>query len=99
MQMPLAVSGLKARAGRDADAELNFCRSALARGASLAMQGALEAATRDVWMVEDAVDAVKSRLGDIDDVGGRDRFRARLAEVRSGLNDLRRRLDIPPATI
>jgi hypothetical protein len=48
MQIALAVPDIEVRGSRNLDAELKFCRSALARGNSLAMQGQLESATRDV---------------------------------------------------
>jgi len=39
MQIALAVPEIKVRGSRNLDAELKFCRLALARGNSLAMQG------------------------------------------------------------
>jgi hypothetical protein len=74
---------------------LKFCRSALARGNSLAMQGQLESATRDVWVIEDTADAVKSVLAKIEDIQRFDRLKIQLAAVQKGLKDLKRCLDIP----
>ena len=97
MQISLSVPAIKVRGSRNLDADLMFCRKALARGNSLAMQGQLESATRDVWVVEDTAQTVKSVLAKIEDAEGLDRLVIQLAEVQRGLNDLRGYLDIPPA--
>jgi len=97
MQLIQTVADIKTRQNRSLDAELKFCRSALARGNSLAMQGQFESATRDVWVVEDTAEAVKGLLTGIEDAEGLNRLVIQLAEVQRGLNDLRRYLDIPPA--
>jgi len=97
MQLIQTVADIKTRQNRNLDAELKFCRSALARGNSLAMQGQFESATRDVWVVEDTGEAVKGLLIGIEDAEGLNRLVIQLAEVQRGLNDLRRYLDIPPA--
>lgn len=96
MQIALSVPEIKVRGTRNLDAELKFCRSALARGTSLAMQGQLELATRDVWVVEDTAQAVKSLLVKMEDAEALDRLVIQLAEVQRRLNDLRGYLDIPP---
>jgi len=96
MQIALSVPEIKVRGSRNLDADLKFCRSALARGNALAMQGQLESATRDVWVVEDTAQAIKSLLSKTQDAEGLDRLVIQLAEVQRGLNDLRRYLDIPP---
>jgi hypothetical protein len=95
MQTALTVPDIKAYQSRNLDAELKFCRSALARGNSLAMQGQLESATRDVWVIEDTADAVKSVLAKIEDIQRFDRLKIQLAAVQKGLKDLKRCLDIP----
>jgi hypothetical protein len=96
MQIALSAPDIKARGSKNLDAELKFCRSALARGNTLAMQGQLESATRDVWAAKDAADVVKSFLAKAEDAEGLDRLIIQLNEVQRGLNDLRRYLDIPP---
>ncbi len=96
MQIALSVLDIKVHGSRNLDAELKFCRSALARGNSLAMPGQLESAARDVWVVQDTAEAVKSLLTKMEDAEGLDRLVIQLTEVRRGLNDLRRYLDIPP---
>ena len=97
MQLIQTVADIKTRQNRSLDAELKFCRSALARDNSLAMQGQFESATRDVWVVEDTGEAVKGLLTGIEDAEGLNRLVIQLAEVQRGLNDLRRHLDVPPA--
>jgi hypothetical protein len=97
MQTALAAPDIEMRGSRNLDANLKFCRSALARGNSLAMQGQLESATRDVWVVADAADSVRNILAKAGDAEGLDRLVIQLAEVQRGLNDLRGYLDIPPA--
>lgn len=97
MQIALAVPDIEVRGSRNLDAELKFCRSALARGNSLAMQGQFESASRDVWVIEDTAEAIKAFLTKMEDAEGLDRLLIQLAEVQRGLNDLRRYLDIPPA--
>ena len=96
MQIALSVPDIKVRGTGNLDAELKLCRSPIARGNSLAMQGQLELATRDVWVVEDTVQAVKSLLTKMEDVEALDRLVIQLAEVQRGLKDLRRYLDILP---
>jgi hypothetical protein len=96
MQIALAVPDIEVRGSRNLDAELKFCRSALARGNSLAMQGQLESATRDVWVIEDTADAVRSVPAKVEDAEQLDRLNRQLAEVQRGLNDLRMYLAIPP---
>ena len=96
MQIALSIPDIKVRGSRNLDADLMFCRTALARGNSLAMQGQLESATRDVWVVADAADSVRNILAKAGDAEGLDRLVIQLAEVQRGLNDLRRYLDIPP---
>jgi hypothetical protein len=96
MQFALSALEVKARGSRNLDAELEFCRSALARGKVLAMQGQLESATRDVWVVKTAADFVKSFLAKTERGEGLDRLVIQLNEVQKGLNDLRMYLDIPP---
>src|SRR5271170_1993937 len=95
MQIALSIPDIKVRGSRNLDADLMFCRTALARGNSLAMQGQLESATRDVWVVEDTADAVKRVLAKVEEAEGLDRLVIQLAEVQRGLNDLKRYLDIP----
>jgi hypothetical protein len=97
MQISLSVPAIKVRGSRNLDADLMFCRKALARGNSLAMQGQLESATRDVWLVEDTAEVVKGLLTKIEHAEGLDRVAVQLAQVQKGLNDLKRYLDIPPA--
>jgi hypothetical protein len=97
MQLIQTVSDIKTHQSQSLDAELKFCRSALARGNSLAMQGQLESATRDVWVVEDTAEVVKGLLTKIEHAEGLDRVAVQLAQVQKGLNDLKRYLDIPPA--
>lgn len=96
MQFALSASEVKARGSRNLDAELKFCRSALARGNVLATQGQLESATRDVWAIKDAADFVKSLLAKAEDGEGLDRLVIQLNEVQKGLNDLRIYLNLPP---
>jgi hypothetical protein len=96
MQLAQTATNIEARQNHGLDAELKFCRSALAHGNSLAMQGQLASATRDVWLIADAADAVKSFLARMEDIECLDRLNTQLAEVERGLNDLRRYLDIPP---
>jgi hypothetical protein len=78
------------------DADLKFCQSALARGNSLAMQGQLESATRDLRAAEDTADDVMKVLAKAGGDEFLDRWNRQLAEVQGGLNELRGKLDIPP---
>lgn len=96
MNIALPAPEVKARGSRNLDAELKFCRSDLARGNVLAMQGQLEPATRDVWAVEDAADFAKGFLANAEATAGLDRLIIQLNKVQKGLNDLRMYLDILP---
>ena len=96
MQVMQTVADIKTRQSRNLGTDLKFCRSALNRGKVLAAQRQLESATRDVWVVEDTAQAIKSLLSKTQDAEGLDRLVIQLAEVQRGLNDLRKYLDIPP---
>ena len=89
----------KARGTRKVDAELQFCRAALARCHALAMRGQVESATREVWVVNDAADAVKSFIAKAENMERLDDLTCQLAAVQTGLNDFRRYLDLPPMAV
>ena len=96
MENALTVDHDKTRGGQTMDADLKFCQLALARGNSLAIQGQLESATRDLRAAEDAANAVKKVLVNVEGNQFLDRWSRQLAEVQRGLSDLGSRLDIPP---
>ena len=89
----------KASGTRKVDAELKFCRAALARCHALAMQGKLESASREVWVVDDAADAVKSFIARAQGLEQLDNLNSQLAAVQTGLNDFKRYLDLPPMAV
>ena len=81
MPIELAVPDIEIRGNRYLDADLKFCRRALSRGNSLAMQGQLESATRDVWVIAYTADSVKNILAKVEDAEHLDRLNRQLAEV------------------
>ena len=96
MENALTMDHYETRGDQTVDENLKFCLSALARGNSLAMQGQLESATRDLRAVEDAVDTVKKALAKAGNEESLDRRNRQLSEVQRGLNELSSTLDIPP---
>jgi hypothetical protein len=78
------------------DAELHFCRSALACGNALATQGQLELASRDVWVIEDAAVGIQRALVEIQDAERLDRYQMQLTQVLTELTELKEYLAIPP---
>jgi hypothetical protein len=95
LPIALAVPDIEIRGNRNLDADLKFCRRALSRSNSLAMQGQLESATRDVWVIADSADSVRNILAKVEDAEQLGRSNRQLAEVQRGLNDLRMYLAIP----
>lgn len=79
------------------DAELHFCRAALACGSALASQGQLESASRDVWVIEDAAADIERALVKIEDAERLERYQKQLTQVLRDLTELKEYLSIPPA--
>jgi hypothetical protein len=96
MQLVQTEANVTDSQSQNLNMELKVCRSGLAHGRALATQDQLASATRDVWVVADAAHAIKVFLDGMKDGDGLARLRTALAEVQSGLNDLRSYLDIPP---
>jgi hypothetical protein len=96
MEIALTLDQHKTSGDQTVDADLKFCLSSLARGNSLALQGQLELATRDLRAVEDTADTVKKALAKAEDQEFLDRWNRQLAEVQRGINELSSKLDIPP---
>ncbi len=94
---PTPSSTPQARRYRHLEAELKFCRWALLRGNSLAAQGQLESATKELWLVEDTAEAIESIIARIEDAEKLDAYRREVAQVRKDLGQLRTYLCIPPA--
>jgi chromosome segregation ATPase len=86
----------QARRYRHLESELKFCRWALLRGNSLAAQGQLESATKELWLVEDAAEAMESVIARIDDADKLDAYQKEVAQLRRELCELRMYLCIPP---
>jgi hypothetical protein len=96
MEITQTMDHNETRGDQTVDEDLKFCLAALARGNSLAMQGQMESATRDLWAVEDAVDAVTKALAKAGNEEFLDRRNRQLSEVQRGLHKLSSTLDIPP---
>lgn len=96
MESVATVDHHKTQDEQGMDADLRFCQVALARGRSLAAQGQLEWATRELRAIEDAVDTVKKARAKAGDEEFLDRWNRQLSEVQRGLNELSSKLDIPP---
>ena len=96
MEIAQTVDHDEKRGDQTVDVDLKFCLAALARGNSLAMQGQMESATRDLRAVENAVDTVKKALAKAGNEEFLDRWNGQLANVQRGLNELSSKLDIPP---
>ena len=92
----MTVDHHKTRGYETIDEDLKFCQLALARGNSLAMQGQLELATRDLRAAEDTADDIKKFLAEAGGEEFLDRWNKQLVEVQRRLNELRSTLDIPP---
>ena len=96
METVVKVDHHEPRGNQTVNEDLKFCLAALARGNSLAMQGQMESATRDLRAVENAVDTVKKALAKAGNEESLDRRNRQLSEVQRGLNELSSTLDIPP---
>ena len=96
MEIAQTVDHDEKRGDQTVDEDLKFCQAALARGNSLAMQGQMESATRDLRAVENAVDTVKKALAKAGNEEFLDQWSRQLANVQRGLNELSSKLDIPP---
>jgi hypothetical protein len=88
-------SEAQARRIRHLDAQLVFCATALARGRTLAARGELESASRTMWLVEDAADALRPVLARDGDTEGLNEYQTQLTLVLRDLNALRQYLGIP----
>jgi len=95
-QIATATLAAQLRRRRHLDAGLKSCRSALSRGNTLAVQGEFEAASREVWLVEDTTVVILTTLGKMNDPQGLARCRKELAQIQRDLNDLKTYLGIPP---
>jgi hypothetical protein len=78
------------------DAELHFCRSALACASALATQGQLESASRDAWVIEDAAAGIQRTLAEVEDAERLEKYQKQLMNVLRELNELKECLCIPP---
>ena len=96
METVVKVDHHEPRGNQTVNEDLKFCLAALARGNSLAMQGQMESATRDLRAVENAVDTVKKALAKAGNEEFLDQWSRQLAYVQRGLNELSSKLDIPP---
>ncbi len=85
-----------ARRHRHLEAELKFCRCALQRGNSLAAQGQLESATKELWLVEDTAEAMETVVARIEDTDKLRAYQRELTQLRRELGELRTYLCIPP---
>ncbi len=89
----------KASGTRKLDSESKFCRTAQARCNALAKEGKLESTTREVWVVNDAADAVKSFIAKAENIERLDDLNCQLAAVQRGLNKFRSYLELPPMAV
>jgi hypothetical protein len=96
MEIAQTVDHDEKRGDQTVDEDLQFCQAALARGNSLAIQGQMESATRDLRAVENAVDTIKKAMAKAGNEEFLDRWNRQLSEVQRGLNELSSKLDIPP---
>jgi hypothetical protein len=92
---PISVPEPSAPHRHRLDAELHFCRSALACGNALAAQGQLESASRDVWVIEDAAMGIQRSLVKVEDAERIDRYQKQLTHVLKELTELKEHLRIP----
>jgi hypothetical protein len=99
MEIAQTINHNQTRGDETVDENLRFCVSALVRGNSLAMQGQLESATRDLRAVEVTADTVKKALAKAGAKELTDRWGRQLAEVQRGLSELSSTLDIPPQRV
>ena len=93
---PTSMPDPSAPRGLRLDAELHFCRSALACGHTLAAQGQLESASRDVWLIEDAAVGIQRALAKVEDAEKLERYQRQLTQVLRELTELKEYLCIPP---
>jgi len=93
---PTPISASSVSRGHRLDAELQFCRSALACGHTLATHGQLESASRDVWLIEDAAVGIQLALAVVEDAERLERYQKQLMQVLRELTELKEYLCIPP---
>jgi len=96
MEGAMTMNHHKTRDDQTMETDVKFCLLALARGRTLAGQGQLEWATRELRVVENTADSMKKVLANVGDQEFLDRWIRQLAEIQRGVNELSSKLDIPP---
>jgi len=99
MQIALSIPDIKVRGSRNLDADLMFCRTALAWGRFSRDAGTARIGHSGRMGVEHRAQVVKSLLTKMQDAEGLDLLVIQLAEVQRGLNNSSRYLDIPPVAV
>jgi|ERR1700729_3369486 putative AlgH/UPF0301 family transcriptional regulator len=85
----------ESRRSHHLDAQLSFCRKALALGYASASQGQLDSACRLLWLVEDAACCMKPILTNLQSAERIDQYQAQIGLVLKDLSELRQILCIP----